>query len=90
MKRKFFRYFSLISLMAAVFGNGCVTMTEAEREEREYQRVEWRQQFVVDRANCASRGGRFVFDGSAEQDRNGVPKYRVMYICARPAVASLN
>ena len=83
MRRMFFRYCSPIFLLAAVFATGCATMTAAEREEREYQRVEWRHQFVVDRANCFARGGRFIFDGSAEQDRNGIPKYRVMYSCTR-------
>ena len=81
MKRRFFNYFSLISLLAAGFATGCATMTEAERIDREYRRIEWRQQFVADRAVCVARGGRFIFDGSAEQDRNGIPKYRVMYYC---------
>lgn len=84
MKRRISHFFSLVTIVAAALLAGCATMTEAERLEREYDRIEWRQQFVAHRDACSARGGRFEFDGSAEQDRHGVPKYKVRYICSLP------
>lgn len=60
----------------------CSTMTEQQREEREYARVEWQEQFRMDRASCMARGGHFVYDGVAEINRDGVPKTRVFYVCS--------
>ena len=80
----------LLGVMALFLVSGCATMTEVEREEREYSRVEWRGQFLAHRADCSARGGRFEFDGSAEQDRDGIPKYKVRYTCTLPPLAALN
>ena len=90
MKRNISEYSSLLALLAALFISGCATMTEAEREVREYRRAEWRDQFVAHRAECTARGGRFEFDGSAEQDRDGIPKYKVRYMCTLLPLAALS
>ena len=89
MKRKLTRILSTVAVGAVVFCAACATMTEEEREAREYARIEWRQQFVVDRAYCNERGGRLEFDGSTRQDRYGIPKHRVYYVCVRPTYASV-
>ena len=82
MRHTITRYFSLISVFAVVLCAGCSTMTEAQREARDYARVEFQEQFRLDRAQCRARGGNFVFQGSPELDRDGVPKTRVFYTCA--------
>jgi len=90
MKRKIYEYSSPLALLAVIFVSGCTTMTEVEREEREYSRAEWREQFVAHRDECTARGGRLEFGGSAEQDRRGIPKYKVRYICTLPSMAGLS
>ncbi len=83
MKQTLTRTFTVVSVLVAAFCVGCAPMTEAEREAREYARVEFREQFVVDRAVCRSQGGRFQVDGAAQLDRNGIPKTKAMYFCDR-------
>lgn len=87
MKRKVSEFPTLLLALAAIFAGSCATMTEVEREEREYMRIEWREQFVAHRAACSARGGRLEFDGPVQQDRNGIPKYKVRYICTLSPMA---
>ena len=82
MRHTFTRYFSLILILTAFFSVACAPMTEAQREQREYARVEWQEQFRADRMACQARGGLFEFDGTAELDRDDVPKSRVLYACS--------
>jgi hypothetical protein len=85
MRHTFFKTFWLITAAAAFGSVACSTMTEKEREEREereYARVEWQEQFRTDRRVCLARGGNFVFDGVAELDRYDVPKTRVFCACS--------
>ena len=81
MRHTITRYCTLISVFAAVLCTGCATMSEAEREARDYARVEFQEQFRIDRADCRDRGGQLVFQGGPELDRDGVPKTRVWYSC---------
>ena len=90
MNRNTFETSLLLGLLALFFVSGCAPMTEVEREQRDYSRVEWRGQFLAHRAECSTRGGRFEFDGSAEQDRDGIPKYKVRYTCTLPPLAALS
>jgi hypothetical protein len=82
MRRTFTKYFSLIPILMATCCVACAPMTEAQLEEREYARVEWREQFRSDRSACQALGRIIVVDGSAELDRDDVPKTRVFYTCA--------
>lgn len=90
MKREICEYSALLALISTVFVASCATMTDAEREEREYRRAEWRQQFIAHRDECTEVGGRLEFDGSSGQDRYGIPKYKVRYICTLPPMAVVN
>ena len=81
MKQATTRTFTVVSLLITAFLVGCAPMTEAEREEREMARVEFREQFVFDREYCRSQGGLFVFNGAAEVDRDGIPKTKTLYRC---------
>ena len=63
---------------------GCATMSEAEREAREYERVEFRHQFIVDRDRCNAVGGQIYFQApGGTVDRHGIPRTRVWYECVR-------
>jgi len=69
-------------VIAIVLTAGCAPMTEAQREAREYDRIEFRNRFLEDRARCNAIGGRiFILANSGLLDRDGVPKSRVYYTC---------
>ena len=87
MKRKISIYTTMLALLTVCLFGACAPMTEAEREEREYSRIEWRERFIAHRDECNAIGGRLEFDGSAQQDRYGVPKHKVRYICTLPPMA---
>ena len=82
MRHQIRKYFSLFVVATAFLSAACSTMTEKEWEEREYARVEWQEQFRYDRMVCRAAGRRFIYDGSVETDRDGVPKSRVFYACS--------
>ncbi len=75
---------ALLSLSVTVLLTaGCAPMTEAQREAREYDRVDFRNQFIEDRDSCLASGGRIYINGhGGVLDRNDVPRTRVYYVCA--------
>ena len=75
---------ALLSLSVTVLlAAGCAPMTEAEREAREYSRVDFRNQFIENRNRCHARGGRIYVQGfGGAVDRDGIPRSRVLYICS--------
>ena len=61
---------------------GCAPMTEAQRDAREYDRVDFRNQFIEDRVRCRAGGGHMYIDGSGTTlDREDIPRTRVHYVC---------
>ena len=82
MKRTTTGTFITFSVLVFALCVGCAPMTEAERAEREYARIEFRDAFRTERDLCAARGGHFVYDGMAELDRDGIPRSRVWYNCS--------
>ena len=72
----------LILVLALVCATACAPMTEARREAREYSRVEFRNQFIKDRARCFANGGRIeILAYGGALDRDQIPKTRVPYTC---------
>lgn len=67
--------------MALVLLSGCASMTEVQLEARDYQRTDFRNQFVEDRTRCQAAGRRIVIFANGSIDRNGIPKSRVPYFC---------
>lgn len=63
---------------------GCGGMSESEQDAVEYADAEFRQKFIEDRERCQSSGRTIIINGDgARLDRNGIPKARVNYYCAR-------
>jgi len=56
-----------ILLAAVALTTGCVSVTEQQREAREYRDVEWLAKFVEDREKCRSKGGHFVVYGGMKR-----------------------
>ena len=62
----------------------CAGTSEAAREEHEYMDATFRQKFIEDRERCHSRGRTIIISGDgAGMDRDGIPRGRVNYYCAR-------
>lgn len=73
----------LLLLAVALCAAACAPMTAAERADREYERVDFRQRFIEDRARCNAAGGRIVILANGGQvDRHGVPLSRAYYRCS--------
>lgn len=71
----------VLPALALVFLAGCASMTEAQLEARDYQRMDFRNQFVEDRTRCQAAGRRIVIFANGSIDRNGIPKSPVPYYC---------
>ena len=73
----------LLALFVSIpLTTGCVAMSEAEREAREYSRVDFRNQFIEDRDQCQASGGRIYIQAyGGALDNHGVPLTRVFYTC---------
>ncbi len=72
----------LLSLTLALSA-GCTTMTEAQRETREYSLSDFRSKFIEERMRCQASGGRLYVQGwGGSLDRDDIPRTRVSYICS--------
>lgn len=66
---------------AIVLIAGC-SITEEQREAREYRDAEWRAKFLEFRAKCRNDGGRLVVHGDTQTHRRyGIPNYGDYYGC---------
>jgi hypothetical protein len=74
----------LAILLAAALSTttGCATLSNAELEYRDYQRAEFRNQFLDERTRCQQRGGRIYVDAKQTLGRDGIPKRGDRYFCA--------
>lgn len=71
----------VLVLMVALTA-GCAASPAADRDDREYSRMEYRNKFLDERASCLAARGRFVIQGwGGSLDRDGVPRTRVRYHC---------
>jgi hypothetical protein len=72
------------SFLLMLWLGACGGMSETERAEHEYADAEFQKKFIEDRDRCQASGRTIVINGDgARLDRNGVPKVRVNYYCAR-------
>lgn len=82
MRHTHTNYLSLILMLTGYFCVACTPMTEAQRDARDYARMEWKEQFRADRADCRNRRGFFVVDGTGGLDRDEIPRSRALYYCS--------
>ncbi len=66
---------------ALLFTTGCVSLTEAQLEARDYRRVEFKQQFIDFRQRCRAAGGRIIIDANQSLDRHDLPNRGDRYYC---------
>lgn len=68
-------------LPAALLVTGCISLTEAQLEARDYRRADFVNQFLDYRARCRAIGGKVFIDAKQSLDRNGLPHRGDRYHC---------
>lgn len=66
---------------AAVLVSGCISLTDAQLEAREYRRADFRNQFMDYRQRCLAAGGKIFIDAKQSLDRDGLPHRGDRYLC---------
>ncbi len=60
---------------------GCTPLTELEREQLQFNKWAYAQQFRIDMARCVAANGIMIIHGA--MDYKGVPRYKTKYECVR-------
>ena len=68
----------LVSLATA----GCAPMSEVAQEEREFENVDFENQFIAYRQRCMASGGRVYVLANDRVDRRGIPSRGSYYTCS--------
>ena len=68
-------------LPAILLAAGCISLTEAQLEAREYRRADFRNQFTDYRQACLAAGGTIIIDAKQSLDRNDMPHRGDRYYC---------
>jgi hypothetical protein len=72
----------LAAMIAAIMVMAGCSITEKQREARQYRDAEWRAEFLEYRAKCKTDGGRLVVHGDTQRHRRyGIPDYGDFYAC---------
>lgn len=68
-------------LPAALLVTGCISLTEAQLEARDYRRADFVNQFLDYRQHCQAIGGKIFIDAKQSLDRKGLPHRGDRYYC---------
>ena len=68
-------------LPAVLLATGCISLTEAQLEAREYRRADFKNEFIDFRQRCRAAGGRIIIDAKQSLDRNDMPHRGDRYYC---------
>lgn len=68
-------------LPAIVLAGGCISLTEAQLEARDYRRADFRNQFIDYRQRCLANGGKIIIDAKQSLGRNDMPHRGDRYYC---------
>lgn len=61
--------------------SGCIGLTDAQLEARDYQRADFKNQFIDFRQQCYARGGKLVIDANQSLQRGNIPHRNDRYYC---------
>ncbi len=64
-----------------LLATGCISLTDAQLEARDYRRIDFQQQFVDFRQRCRAAGGKILIDAKQALDRHGLPHRGDRYYC---------
>lgn len=77
--RRFFNAMLLSS--AAAILSGCISLSDAQLEARDYRRADFKNQFLDYRQRCHARGGRIYIDAKQSLSGDDVPHRGDRYSC---------
>ncbi len=70
-----------VILLLAPSVTGCTTLTNAQIEDRIYERADYRAQFLDFRATCWKQDKRIFIDARDTPPKLGIPHYKDRYYC---------
>ena len=70
-----------VLLPAVLLATGCISLSEAQIEAREYRRADFRNQFIDYRQRCLAAGGKIIIDAKQSLDRKDLPHRGDRYYC---------
>lgn len=68
-------------LPVVLVATGCISLTEAQLEARDYRRADFRNQFIDYRQRCLASGGKIFIDAKQSLDRDDLPHRGDRYYC---------
>jgi len=80
-KAKETRDMKILLAMTALLSVACAPMTERERENREYQRVDYQAKYIDFRSRCQSKGGIILLTSTSRMRGSDLPARNDKYRC---------
>ena len=77
--RRFFRAALLVPSIA--IAAGCMSLSDAQLEARDYRRADFGNQFKDFRQRCRARGGKIVIEANQSLGRGDLPHRGDRYFC---------
>ncbi len=68
--------------LAGLTGVACAPMSEVDQEAREYENVDFKNEFLAYRQQCVANGGRVFVLANGRVDRRGIPLRGSYYTCS--------
>lgn len=81
MRKPRFQRAAALLPAAALLASGCITLTEAQLEARDYRRADFTNRYVDYRKRCLAAGGRIIIDAKQPLGRNDIPHRGDRYYC---------
>ena len=69
-------------VLAGLAGAGCAPLSEVDVEAREYENVDFENQFIAYRQQCMANGGRVFVLANGRVDRRGIPSRGSYFTCS--------
>ena len=69
-------------LLAGLVSGACAPMSAVEQEAREFENVDFENEFIAYRQQCVASGGRVFVLANGRVDRRGIPSRGTYYTCS--------
>lgn len=68
--------------LAGLASAACAPMSEVGQEAREFENVDFENEFIAYRQQCVASGGRVFILANGRVDRRGIPRRGSYYTCS--------
>ena len=69
-------------VLAGFAGAGCAPLSEVQQDVREYENVDFENEFIAYRQQCMANGGRVFILANDRVDRRGIPSRGSYFTCS--------